>query len=60
MKLLKELSFGKSTELYNMIIGRRLQLLYLFDEMKQAVEMKKSEEHKKNSAKQNDEEILVN
>jgi hypothetical protein len=55
MKLLKEMSFGKPQDVYNLLIGRRIQLLYLFDEMKQAVEMKKSEEHKKNSAKQKDE-----
>jgi len=47
LKILKEMSFGKSTEVYNILIGRRLQLLYLFDEMKKAVSNRKSTEEKK-------------
>lgn len=47
MKILKELSFGKDHDAYMILVGRRLQLLYLFDEMKKAYENKKSEEEKK-------------
>ena len=47
MRILKELSFGKSRDQYMVLIGRRLQLLYLFDEMRKAVENKKSAEEKK-------------
>src|SRR3990167_170641 len=53
MKILKELSFGKERDQYMILIGRRLQLLYLFDEMKRAVEMKKSAAEKQASAKKN-------
>ena len=49
MKILKELSFGKDRESYFILIGRRLQLLYLFDEMRKAFENKKSAEEKKKS-----------
>src|SRR3990167_1205272 len=42
LQILKELSFGKDRDQYMVLIGRRLQLLYLADEMKKAVEMKKS------------------
>src|SRR3990167_6947942 len=49
MKILKELSFGKDRDIYFILIGRRLQLLYLFDEMKKSVENKKSAEEKKKS-----------
>ena len=48
MKILKEMSFGKDERNYMILVGRRLQLLYLFDEMKRAVENKKSAEEKKN------------
>ena len=44
MRILKELSFGKDRDQYFILIGRRLQLLYLFDEMKKSVENKKSKE----------------
>jgi hypothetical protein len=47
LKILKELSFGKDRDQYMILIGRRLQLLYLADEMRKAVELKKSEEEKK-------------
>jgi hypothetical protein len=51
MKILKEMSFGKDERNYMILIGRRLQLLYLFDEMRKAVENKKSAEEKKNVKK---------
>ena len=54
MKILKELSFGKERDQYMILIGRRLQLLYLFDEMKKAFEMKKSAAEKQASAKKNE------
>jgi hypothetical protein len=44
MKILKELSFGKEDMMYWILIGRRLQLLYLFDEMKKGFELKRSRE----------------
>ena len=46
LKILKSLSFGKSRDEYFILIGQRLQLLYLFDEMRKVVEMKKSEKEK--------------
>src|SRR3989338_3746921 len=49
LKILKELSFGKDRDQYMLLIGRRLQLLYIFDEMKKAFENKKSEEEKRKS-----------
>ncbi len=49
LKILKELSFGKDRDAYMILVGRRLQLLYLFDEMKKAFENKKSAEEKKKS-----------
>ena len=56
MKILKEMSFGKSRDDYMMLFGRRLALLYLFDEMKKAFENKKSAEEKKAAAAKNDHE----
>ena len=50
LKILKELSFGKDRDQYMILIGRRLQLLYLANEMRKAVEMKKSVEEKRKSA----------
>jgi len=47
LKILKELSFGQPTEKYNMLIGRRLELLYLFDAMRRSFENRKSEKEKK-------------
>ena len=55
LRILKELSFGKSDRDYWILIGRRLQLLYLFDEMKKSVENKKSATEKAASVKQKDE-----
>ena len=54
MKILKEMSFGKDERNYMILVGRRLQLLYLFDEMKRAVENKKSAEEKKNETQQHE------
>lgn len=45
--ILKELSFGKHDEQYWILIGKRLQLLDLFDEMRKVYEMRNSEEEKK-------------
>lgn len=53
MKILKELSFHKSEPMYSILVGRRLQLLYLFDEMRRSVENKKSAEEKRKSAVEN-------
>ena len=53
MKILKEFSFGKDRDQYMILVGRRLQLLYLFDEMKKAYENKKSEAEKKASQAEN-------
>src|SRR3990172_12309487 len=47
LKILKEMSFGKGPWEYAILVGRRLQLLYLFDEMRKSFENKKSEEEKK-------------
>jgi len=49
LKILKELSFGKDRNAYMMLIGRRVQLLHLFDEMQRAFQNKKSAEEKKKS-----------
>lgn len=59
MRILKELSFGKDRDQYFILIGRRLQLLYLFDEMKKSVENKKSRSEKQASAAQNDHETTT-
>ena len=47
MKILKELSFGKDRDIYYILVGRRLQLLHLFDEMNKAFQNKKSREEKR-------------
>ena len=47
LKILKEMSFGKERDAYMMLVGRRLQLLYIFDEMRKELENKKSAEEKK-------------
>ena len=47
MKLLKTFGQGQEGVTYWVNIGRRLQLLMLFDEMRKAVELKKSQEEKK-------------
>lgn len=55
MRILKEMSFGKERDSYMMLIGRRIQLLYMFDEMKKAVQNKKSAEEKRQlNSNQND------
>lgn len=56
LKILKELSFGKDRDQYMVLIGRRLQLLYLADEMRKAVEMKKSAEEKRKAGAENKKE----
>ena len=50
LKILKEMSIGKGPWEYAVLVGRRLQILYLFDEMRKAVENKKSDSEKKKSA----------
>ena len=47
MKILKEFSFGKDRDAYMILVGRRLQLLYLFDEMRRAFENRKTAEEKR-------------
>lgn len=47
MALLKSFGQGKTGETYWINIGRRIQLLYIFDEMKKAFENKKSAEEKR-------------
>lgn len=47
MRILKELSFGKDRDTYFLLVGRRLQLLYIFDEMKKSFENRKSAEEKR-------------
>jgi hypothetical protein len=47
LRILKELSFGKDVDTYHILIGRRLQLLYIYDEMRKAFENVKSREEKK-------------
>ena len=53
MALLKSFGQGKEGIHYWINIGRRLQLLYLFDEMKKAFEIKKSNEEKKKLSGEN-------
>jgi len=47
LKILKELGNGKDRDQYMIFIGRRLQLLYLYDEMRRATENKKTRQMKK-------------
>lgn len=49
LKILKEMSFGKERDQYMVLLGRRLQLLYLGDEMRRAFENKKSRDEKRKS-----------
>lgn len=49
MKILKEMSFGKERDAYMVLVGRRLQLLYIFDEMKKSFEIRKSRSEKQAS-----------
>lgn len=51
LKILKEMSFGKDRETYLILVGRRLQLLHLFDEMRKAYELKKSVEEKRKASR---------
>lgn len=53
MALLKSFGQGKEGLVYWMNIGRRIQLLYLFDEMKKAFENKKSAAEKQASQAEN-------
>lgn len=46
LQILKEMSFGKDPEQYHILVGRRLQLLYLADEIKKGYENKKSKTQK--------------
>ena len=46
LKILKEMSFGKGPWDYAVLVGRRLQLLYIADEMRKCAELKKSEQEK--------------
>ena len=55
MKILKEMSFGKDERTYHIFVGRRLQLLYLFVEMRRAYELRKSESEKKRNQSEKDE-----
>mgnify|MGYP001581455158 CR=1 FL=1 len=55
LKILKEMSFAKPERDYLILVGRRLQLLYLFDEMRKSFENKKSAAEKAASVKQKDE-----
>ena len=55
MKILKEMSFGKDRDAYMILVGRRLALLYLFDEMKKAYENKKSASEKLAASKKDHE-----
>ena len=55
MKILKSFGQGKEGIVYWMNIGRRLQLLYLFDEMRRAYELRKSEAEKKRNQAEKDE-----
>jgi hypothetical protein len=50
LKILKELARGHGRDSYMILIGRRMQLLHLFDEMRKSFELKKSAEEKRLSA----------
>ena len=56
LKILKTLSHGQPIEQYYMLIGRRIQLLYLFDAMREAGENKKTREMKRRAAAKKKEE----
>ena len=60
MKILKEMSFAKERDAYMILVGRRLALLYLFDEMKKSFENKKSAEEKRAAAAKKDEHDTTN
>lgn len=52
LKILKELSFGKDRDHYMLLVGRRLQLIYMFDEMRRSVELRKTRQEKERIAAQ--------
>lgn len=52
LRILKSLANGQEEKQYWLLVGRRLQLLYLYDEMRKAFELKKSEEEKANVKKE--------
>lgn len=52
IKMLKELGVPKPDYQYWMLIGRRMQLLYMFDEMRKAFENRKSASEKREAAKE--------
>lgn len=51
LRILKEMSYGKGPWDYPILVGRRLQLLQIFDEMNKSVQNRKSAEEKKQSEK---------
>ena len=51
LKILREMSYGKDERGYMILVGRRLQLLYIFDEMKRSYENAKTAEEKKEAEK---------
>ena len=56
LKILKALGNGPEPRATDVFIGRRLQLLYLFDEMKKSMENKKSRQEKAESQAKADNE----
>ena len=52
MRILKEMGQGKGPWDYPVLVGRRLQLMFIFDEMRRAFELRKSEEEKKRAQTQ--------
>lgn len=44
LRIMKEMTFGKDRDQYFILVGRRLQLLYLGNEMIKAFQNRKSEE----------------
>lgn len=53
LKIMKEMSFGKGPWDYALLCGRRLQLLYMADEMRKCAEFRKSEAEKKQADNNN-------
>lgn len=49
LKIMKAMAQGQERDQYMVLIGRRIQLLYLADEMRKVVENKKSQEERKRS-----------
>ena len=54
LKILKSLGTGPDSRQTDVFIGRRLQLLYLFEEMKKSLENRKSRQEKADAEKQKD------